>query len=255
MVLASRTQGRARHGRAFHRPPPEAKRFPSRATRDGPTPSKPCSNASNPNWGRVDVLVNNAATNPYFGPAIDATEAVFDKTFEVNVKGYFLMAQRAAPRDGEAGQKVRSSTSRPSWGDLARAFPGNLFHDQVHRDHDDQGVREGTWAGPACAATPSARASPKPNSPRSLIDTKEIYDTFVQRIPSARHAQPSEIVGAALYLASDASSYTTGTILPVDGGLPRVTAGAASSAHFWNPAAASGILWSLPFSAERWPSG
>ncbi|MCX7619187.1 SDR family NAD(P)-dependent oxidoreductase, partial [Tepidiforma sp.] len=47
-------------------------------------------------FGRLDVLVNNAATNPYFGPMLHASEQAFDKTFEVNVKGYFMMAQRAA---------------------------------------------------------------------------------------------------------------------------------------------------------------
>jgi len=52
-----------------------------------------------------------------------------------------------------------------------------------------------------------------------LIQTKEIYDIALERIPMKRHAQPSEIVGAALYLASDASSYVTGTCITVDGGM------------------------------------
>jgi NAD(P)-dependent dehydrogenase (short-subunit alcohol dehydrogenase family) len=51
-----------------------------------------------------------------------------------------------------------------------------------------------------------------------LIDTPEIYEHYVQRAPLGRHAQPEEIVGAAVYFASEASSYTTGAILPVDGG-------------------------------------
>ena len=46
-------------------------------------------------FGRLDVLINNAATNPYFGPMVHAPESAFDKTFEVNVKGFFMMAQRA----------------------------------------------------------------------------------------------------------------------------------------------------------------
>jgi len=51
-----------------------------------------------------------------------------------------------------------------------------------------------------------------------LLDTPEIYDQYVQRSPMKRHAQPEEIVGAAIYLASDASSYTTGTTIAIDGG-------------------------------------
>lgn len=54
-------------------------------------------------FGRLDVLVNNAATNPYFGPMIQASESAFDKTFEVNCKGFFFMAQQAARMMVEQG--------------------------------------------------------------------------------------------------------------------------------------------------------
>jgi NAD(P)-dependent dehydrogenase (short-subunit alcohol dehydrogenase family) len=54
-------------------------------------------------WGGVDVLVNNAATNPHFGPVLTADEAHWDKTFEVNVKGYFQLAKACAPSMRERG--------------------------------------------------------------------------------------------------------------------------------------------------------
>ena len=58
-------------------------------------------------FGRVDILVNNAAANPYFGPAIDISEGAFDKTFEVNVKGYFLMSQNARSEERRVGKECR----------------------------------------------------------------------------------------------------------------------------------------------------
>ena len=166
--------------------------------------------------GRVDVLVNNAATNPYFGPTIDASESVFDKTFEVNVKGYFFMAQRAAKimveqRKGSiiniasiAGispmpmQGVYSMTKAAVIA-MTKAFATELGGVGVRCNAICPGLTETKFA-------------------KVLIDTKEIHDLFVKDVPLGRHAQPHEMVGAALYLASDASSYTTGSVIVCDGG-------------------------------------
>ena len=166
--------------------------------------------------GRVDILVNNAATNPYFGPVIDIDEGAYDKTFEVNVKGYFLMSQHAARLMVEQGggsiinvasiagispppfQAVYGMTKSAVIG-MTKAFAKELASAKVRVNAICPGVIETKFAS-------------------LLIETPEIYEHFVSRTPMGRHGQPEEIVGFAVYLASEASSYTTGGIFTVDGG-------------------------------------
>jgi NAD(P)-dependent dehydrogenase (short-subunit alcohol dehydrogenase family) len=166
--------------------------------------------------GRVDILVNNAATNPYFGPVIDIDEGAYDKTFEVNVKGYFLMSQHAARLMVAQGggsivnvasiagispppfQGVYGMTKSAVIG-MTKAFAKELAGASVRVNAICPGVIETKFAS-------------------VLIDTPEIYEHFVSRTPMGRHGQPEEIVGLAVYLASDASSYTTGGVFTVDGG-------------------------------------
>jgi len=167
-------------------------------------------------FGRVDVLVNNAATNPYFGPIIDASESIFDKTFEVNVKGYFLMTQRAART-----MLAQGKGSIINVASIAGVSPS---------------LMQGVYAMTKAAVISMTKAFAKELGPagirsnaicpgltdtkfaRVLIESKEIHEMFLRDVPLGRHAQPNEMVGAAIYLASDASSYTTGAVLACDGG-------------------------------------
>lgn len=166
--------------------------------------------------GRLDVLINNAATNPYFGPMIHAPESAFDKTFEVNAKGYFMMAQRAAQIMVEQGKgsiiniaSIEGLSPSPMMGIYSMTKAAVIMMTKaLAKELGGSNVRCNCIC-PGLTETKFAKV---------LIDTPEIYDHYIQRAPLARHAQPSEIVGAAVYFASDASSYTTGAILPVDGG-------------------------------------
>lgn len=167
-------------------------------------------------FGRLDVLINNAATNPYFGPMIHAPESAFDKTFEVNVKGFFMMAQRAAQLMVDQGKgsiinvaSIEGLSPSPMMGIYSMTKSAVIMMTKaLAKELGGSNVRCNCIC-PGLTETKFAKV---------LIDTPEIYDHYIQRAPLARHAQPSEIVGAAVYFASDASSYTTGAILPVDGG-------------------------------------
>lgn len=168
-------------------------------------------------FGKCDVLVNNAATNPYFGPAVNMELPAFDKTFEVNVRGYFVMSQHAARRMVKQGSgsivnvasiaalspgpmQCAYSMSKAAVVNMTKAFAQELGSSNVRVNAICPGVVETKFAS-------------------VLINTPEIYEQFIHQIPLGRHAQPSEMVGLAVYLASDASSYTTGGTFVSDGGM------------------------------------
>ena len=168
-------------------------------------------------FGRCDILVNNAAANPYFGPAVDMDMGAFDKTFEVNVKGYFLMTQHAARMMVKQGggsiinvasvggispgpMQAAYSMTKAAVISMTKAFAKELGSANVRVNAICPGVVETKFAS-------------------VLINTPEIYEQFIQQIPLGRHAQPSEMAGLAIYLASDASSYTTGAAIVSDGGM------------------------------------
>lgn len=168
-------------------------------------------------FGRCDILVNNAATNPYFGPAIDMDMGAFDKTFEVNVKGYFLMCQRAAKLmvKQEAGSIINVAS-------IAGINPGpmqgcySMTKAAVISMTKVFAIELGS-AGVRCNAICPGVVETK--FAQVLVETPEIYNSFIKNVPMNRHAQPKEMVGLAVYLASEASSYTTGTTMVADGGM------------------------------------
>jgi NAD(P)-dependent dehydrogenase (short-subunit alcohol dehydrogenase family) len=168
-------------------------------------------------YGSVDILVNNAATNPYFGLLIDAPVDAWDKTLDVNLKGPFLMTQAAARIMMQKGggsiinvSSVGAFKANPMQGIYGVTKSGMV---NMTKTFAQELALTNVRVNAICPGLTETKFS------EVLIQTKEIYDIALERIPMKRHAQPSEIVGAALYLASDASSYVTGTCITVDGGM------------------------------------
>lgn len=167
-------------------------------------------------FGRLDILVNNSATNPYFGPILEATEAVFDKTFEVNCKGYFLIAQQAGKMMVSQGKgviiniaSIEGLQPSPFMGIYSMTKSAVIMLTKVlARELGPAGVR----CNAVCPGLTETRFA------SVLVDTPEIRERYVQSTPLGRHAQPEEIAGAVIYLASDSASYTNGAILVCDGG-------------------------------------
>jgi NAD(P)-dependent dehydrogenase (short-subunit alcohol dehydrogenase family) len=166
-------------------------------------------------FGRVDILINNAGTNPYFGPLIDADPVVWDKTFEVNLRGYFLLTQlvyRAwMEQNGGAVLNIASTGGlRPSIGlgvyDVTKAGVIMLTR-QLARELGGR-VRVNCIA-PGLFRTRFAEA---------LWSNEAVLERVVQGNPFGRIGSPDEIAGAAVFLVSDAASYVNGQVLVIDGG-------------------------------------
>lgn len=166
--------------------------------------------------GRLDILVNNAATNPYFGHIVDTDLSVFQKTVDVNIRGYFYMSAHGARLMAKNGggsivnvasvngvvpgfQQGIYSITKAAVISMTKAFAVECA---------EQGVR--------CNALLPGLTDTKFAS--VLVNTPAILKQALAHVPMRRVAQPSEMAGAALYLASDAASYTTGAVLNVDGG-------------------------------------
>ena len=166
-------------------------------------------------FGRVDGLVNNAATNPYFGPTLGIEEAAFDKTIEVNLKGPLTASRAFVWQAAQGGSIVniasvaglRAAPLQGVYG-MTKAALMSLTQTLAH-ELGPIGVRVNAIA-PGLVETRFAAA---------LIGNKELLEHVVTRVPVGRHGQPGEIAGAAVYLLSDAASYTTGQTIVIDGGL------------------------------------
>ena len=165
--------------------------------------------------GGVDILVNNAATNPHFGPILTADESLWDKTLDVNVKGYFRMAQACAPHMAARGGKIINMASvaglapQPGMGVYSVTKAAVIMLTEVlAAELAPQNIQVNAIA-PGFVKTKFSAA---------IWSNPALNDATLAAIPQQRMAAPEELTGTVLYLASAASSFTTGTTLVVDGG-------------------------------------
>lgn len=166
--------------------------------------------------GRLDILVNNAAANPYFGDILDTDLGAFNKTVDVNIRGYFFMSIEAGRlmREHGGGAIVNTASINalqpgPAQGiysitkaavvNMTKAFAKECARHNIRVNALLPGLTKTKFAG-------------------ALFTNEDIYKKAMEQIPMRRHAEPAEMAGTVLYLVSDASSYTTGECIVVDGG-------------------------------------
>jgi len=167
-------------------------------------------------YGRIDILVNNAAINPYYGPLEGSDEAVFDKIMEVNVKAPWLLSNLALPimKENGGGSIINISSVeglRPGFGlGLYSATKSALI--MLTKNQAKEWGRYGVRANVLCPGLIKTKFS------EGLWADEKLVDQFTKALPLNRIAAPEEMAGLVMLLASDAGSYMTGGVYVADGG-------------------------------------
>lgn len=167
-------------------------------------------------FGGIDILVNNAATNPYFGPIETMSEELFDKIMNVNVKAAFSLSNLCYPHFKSKGKASIINIAsvegfRPSPGlsvySVSKAALLMLTKSQA-KEWGKDNIRSNSIC-PGLIKTKFSQA---------IWANDAFLKNFTKHIPSGRIAEAEEMAGLALFLASDASSYCTGAAFTADGG-------------------------------------
>ena len=167
-------------------------------------------------FGGIDILVNNAGTNPHFGPLLTAEESHWQKTLDVNLLGYFRMIKACLDSmRSRGGGKIINLASvagiQPQMGmglyGVTKA--GVLMLTQVLAAELAVDNIQVNAIAPGFVKTQFSRV---------LWETPQLYAAILKMIPQGRMAEADELAGIALYLASAASNFTTGSVFVVDGG-------------------------------------
>jgi NAD(P)-dependent dehydrogenase (short-subunit alcohol dehydrogenase family) len=167
-------------------------------------------------FGRLDVLINNGATSPHFGPAHEASESAFDKTIQVNTRGPYFLSTKAFPLLKENGggaiinvasiDGIQPAEFRVIYGMSKAALIA--MTKGLAKEYSQHGVRVNALL-PGFTDTKLA----------SALKDNPAMDIYVKlNLAIKRMAQPEEMVGAVLYMASQEASYYTGQSMIVDGG-------------------------------------
>jgi NAD(P)-dependent dehydrogenase (short-subunit alcohol dehydrogenase family) len=168
-------------------------------------------------FGRIDVVVNNAATNPHFGPVLTADEAQWNKILDTNTMGVFRVCKAVVPHmESQGGGKIINMASvaglRPTPGmgvysvskaaiiALTQVLAVELGHANIQVNVIAPGVIKTRFS-------------------QLLWQTPQIAEPILSSLPLGRFGEPEDVAGLALYLASSASDYVTGAVFAVDGGM------------------------------------
>ena len=168
-------------------------------------------------FGKIDILVNNAAANPYYGPILNSEDSHWDKIFDVNVKGYFNFAKACSNsmiqnNYGKIINVASIAAKTPLEGlgvyNISKAAVVMLTK-VLAKELGQHNIQINTLA-PGLIKTDFSKA---------LWENEDTYNKIVKSIPQGKMGTPEDISGMALYLASNASDFITGSIFTVDGGI------------------------------------
>ncbi len=166
-------------------------------------------------YNSIDIIINNAAANPVYGPVEDTEEWAFDKIMNVNVKGPFELCKRALPYMGKNGgsiiniSSIGGITPEPAIGIYSVSKAALISLTKVMAKE---------WAHKNVRANVICPGLIKTKFSEALWSNEKVVKKMLSSLPIARIGQTDDIAGLALYLASAASAYTTGSVHMADGG-------------------------------------
>jgi NAD(P)-dependent dehydrogenase (short-subunit alcohol dehydrogenase family) len=167
-------------------------------------------------FGKIDILINNAATNPSMAAAIDIDERAWDSIMNLNLKGLFFLSQAVARvmKEKGGGKIINVASVAGITPDILPVYSiskaGVIMATKVMAQQ---------WAIYNIRVNAIAPSLTKTKFSEPLWKNQDILNIAMSRTPLGRPAEPEEMVGAVIYLASDASSYVTGQVLAIDGGM------------------------------------
>ena len=167
--------------------------------------------------GVIDVLVNNAAANPFFGPMMGLEMWAFDKTFEVNVKGPWLLSKAVAEGLMAAGKPGSIVFTSSIFGQQAAPFQGVYGMTKAALLSLTKTLAF-EWAGAGIRVNAIAPGLVDTFFAKALVENDDLRARFTDRAALGRVGQPEEIAGVAVFLASKEASLMTGQTVTVDGG-------------------------------------
>ncbi|MCG8413966.1 MAG: glucose 1-dehydrogenase [Pseudomonadales bacterium] len=167
-------------------------------------------------WGKIDCLVCNAALNPFFGPSQEIPDAAFDKVMNANIGSVHRLCQLVIPEMAESGGGSVVIVS--SIGGLKGTATLGAY--AISKAADMQIARNLAveWGPKNVRVNCIAPGLVRTDFARALWENPEIYKATVANYPLRRIGEPDEIAGAAIFLASEAGSFTTGQTIVIDGG-------------------------------------
>ncbi len=165
-------------------------------------------------FGKIDVIVNNAAANPVYGPVENTEEWAFDKIMNVNVKGPFELCKKALPYMSKGGSIINISsiggvTPEPAIGIYSVSKAALISLTKVMaKEWGPKGIR----ANAICPGLIKTKFS------EALWSNEKVTERMLKHLPISRIGTPEDIAALTLFLASDASGYVTGSVYNADGG-------------------------------------
>ncbi len=168
-------------------------------------------------FGPAKVLVNNAGTNPYFGPIVESTDLAWEKTMDVNLKGPYMLSRELAKSMIENGggsiiniSSIAGLIASPDQGIYSVTKAGLIMLTKVMaRELGTSGIRVNC----ICPGVVKTKLS------EAIWKDPKVEQSFAKQKALGRVGSTEELAGAAIYFASDASSFTTGAIMTIDGGM------------------------------------